>query len=130
MKHLIFPAIVILSIIFVVLTVLYGFGAFSSKPEPLTEMERQQLLDRYQVDEMYVITVSVAQKHTILDMDKKVKDQMNKATVALPVMREYYEAAKIGESLEDSFRIGSLLVDGTIGSWDIKIIDKQVITRD
>ena len=54
---------------------------------------------------------------------------MNEITIPIQVSEEYYYSVEEGDTLNDEFRVGSLLFKGSIGSWDIKVDKKQIVNR-
>lgn len=76
--------------------------------------------------ERYYVSINVKQKHTILDLEKKIKDEFNDISIAFPVDREYYESVDVGTVIDDSFRKGSFFIEGSIGKWNITVDDKWI----
>ena len=74
----------------------------------------------------YVLTLSVKQNHYSLSISEHMKDEMNKLEFEIPVSKEFYDSVEEGDVIEDSFRVGSMLMKGSFGSWKIKVIDKDV----
>lgn len=80
-------------------------------------------------DIIYVIELEISQSHFSLDLGEHLKDSMNEITIPIQVSEEYYYSVKEGDTLSDEFRVGSLLFKGSIGSWDIKVAQKQIVNR-
>lgn len=76
--------------------------------------------------EKYVITLDIRQSHFTLDIGQHMKDEMNAIELQLPVDKEYYDSLEEGQVLDDTFRMGSFLLTGSYGSWDIKVIKKEI----
>lgn len=72
----------------------------------------------------YFVVISIKQSHFSLDITEHIKDDMNAVEVHVPVDEEYYFAVNKGDVLDDSFRSGSFIGKGSIGSWDITVLDK------
>ena len=71
------------------------------------------------------ITVKLSQTHFTLDLWEHAKDAMNTVEFKLPVSCSFYDEVKVGDSLlTDKFRGGSLLVNGSIGNWNLDVIGK------
>ena len=51
---------------------------------------------------------------------------MNGFSVQIPVDKEFYDSVKIGDTIADNFRMGSLILKGSFGSWKITVKDKSV----
>lgn len=74
----------------------------------------------------YIITINIKQSHFTLDIGKHIKDKMNDIDIQIPVDKDFYDSVEVGTVLDDSFRVGSFWMEGSIGSWDIKVIDKEI----
>lgn len=74
----------------------------------------------------YFVTVSVKQKHMTMDLSEHMKDKMNELTFQIPVDEEYFNDVEVGMVIDDSFRMGSFISAGSVGSWDIKVVDKSI----
>ena len=81
-----------------------------------------------QKDEItYVIELEISQSHFSLDLEEHMKDCMNTITIPIQVSEEYYYSVEIGDILDDEFRIGSYVFKGSIGSWQVKVVDKKIV---
>jgi len=78
---------------------------------------------------VYIIELEISQSHLAIDFKNNLKDSLNKISVPIQVSEEYYYSVEVGETLSDEFRIGSFLYKGSIGNWNIKIINKQIVNR-
>ena len=74
----------------------------------------------------YVIKIQLKQTHFNIDITEHLKDAMNVAYFELPVDKEFYNSVEIGTQLANNFRVGSLLLRGSIGNWDMTIIGKTI----
>lgn len=74
----------------------------------------------------YVITFNIKQNHYTLDLTEHMKDEMNAISIQIPVDKEYYDSVEVGDTIDDSFRMGSLVMKGSFGSWDITVEDKMI----
>ena len=72
----------------------------------------------------YLLKLEVKQKH-YLNVSKMIKDQINAAEIWIPVNMKYYSKMDIGDAVLDKMRTGSLILEGSIGKWSIKVIDKK-----
>lgn len=75
----------------------------------------------------YVLTINIRQRHFTLDLNEHFKDAMNDISIQIPVDKEYYDSVDIGDTIDDSFRMGSFIFKGSFGSWDITVEDKQIL---
>lgn len=74
----------------------------------------------------FIIKVQLKQSHFTLDLDKHFKDAMNTITFTLPVDKEFYNSVSVGTLIVDEFRVGSFIMNGDIGDWEIKVIEKKI----
>ncbi len=74
----------------------------------------------------YIVTIQIKQSHMSLDFTEHMKDEANAVEISIPVDRAFYEKVDKGTVIDDSFRTGSFWMKGSIGSWDIKVIDKEI----
>ena len=74
-----------------------------------------------------VLTLKVKQVHYTLDLFEHAKDAMNAAKFDIPVDCKYYESVDVGDELEDSFRMGSLIIRGSFGDWSVTVNDKKKV---
>ena len=74
----------------------------------------------------YMVTFKISQSHFALDTSNVLKDKMNAITIQIPVDKEYYNSVNVGDVINDDFRMGSLVMTGSIGSWNIQVVDKSV----
>ncbi len=80
-------------------------------------------------DILYVLEIEISQSHFSLDIGEHLKDSMNTITIPIQVSEEYYYSVKEGDTLNDEFRVGSFIFKGSIGSWNIKVVNKQVVNK-
>lgn len=88
--------------------------------EFLTETREENDIKRY------IVTFEIGQSHFTLDIGTHLKDSMNKLEFSVLVSKEYYDSVDIGTVVNDDFRVGSFLMKGSIGSWDIEVVDKRI----
>ena len=104
---------------------------YAALQEEVAELEsyRDSLKDMIEQEDKpaHVITFEVSQSHLTLDIGTLIKDAMNTTEFEVMVDKRYYDSVEIGQSINSDFRIGSLLMKGSIGSWDIKVADKKVM---
>ena len=74
----------------------------------------------------YVVTFEIGQQHVTLDLGDLLKDEINKTELEIMVSKEYYDAVDVGTIVNDEFRVGSLALKGSFGSWIIEVIDKRI----
>lgn len=90
--------------------------------------EKRKLLGIYNAGKqpVYILKFQLKQSHFSLDIGKHMKDAMNKIKFELPVSEEFYNSVAIGTDIVDEFRMGSFLLYGSIGDWDMTITDKEI----
>lgn len=74
----------------------------------------------------YIVTLHIGQVHTFWDYTNNIKDSMNAIEIQIPVDKEFFDSVEIGTVINDDLRIGSLIMSGSVGSWDIRISDKSI----
>ena len=74
----------------------------------------------------YIITFRIKQTHFTLDIGEHLKDSMNEITIEIPVDKEYYDSLSVGDTINDEFRMGSLIMHGSFGSWKVTVDNKEI----
>lgn len=74
----------------------------------------------------YVVTLEIKQIHYTLDLEQHLKDEMNEITIQIPVDKEYYDSVSVGTVIDDSFRMGSMIMKGSFGKWKVTVKDKSI----
>ena len=74
----------------------------------------------------YVVTLEIKQTHYTLDLGQHLKDEMNEITIQIPVDKEYYDSVSVGTVIDDSFRMGSMIMKGSFGKWKVTVKDKSI----
>lgn len=75
----------------------------------------------------YVLTINIKQSHFTLDIGQHLKDSMNDISIQIPVDKEYFDSVNVGDVIDDSFRMGSLIFKGSFGNWNITVEDKEIL---
>lgn len=74
----------------------------------------------------YVLTLKIKQSHFSFDISEHMKDSMNAMEIQIPVDKEYYDSAEVGQNIADEFRVGSFVFRGTIGNFKVTVAKKEV----
>ena len=74
----------------------------------------------------YIVEFEIKQSHFTLDISEHLKDSINKLTFEVPVDKDYYNKVYVGQEITDSFRMGSLVMKGSIGKWKIAVKNKYI----
>jgi cell division protein FtsB len=77
----------------------------------------------------YVLRVSIRQVSYTINIRKQIADAVNEEEFDLVTDRQSYERTSVGSDLFDSFRIGSAIMKGHLGSWRLKVVSKNIITE-
>lgn len=72
----------------------------------------------------YVLEIEVKQNHLSFSLGTYIKDAINAFEFKIPVSKNYFDSVEIGTILADNFRFGSLVTEGTVGSWKITVKNK------
>ena len=75
----------------------------------------------------YVITLNIRQTHFTFDISQHLKDSMNDISIQIPVDKEYFDSVKVGDVIDDSFRMGSFIFKGSWGNWKVTVEDKDIM---
>ena len=75
----------------------------------------------------YVVTINIKQEHAFWDFENNIKDEMNDISIQIPVDKEYYDSLEIGDVIDDSFRMGSFVMKGSFGKWNVTVEDKEIM---
>ena len=74
----------------------------------------------------YIVEFEIKQSHFSLDISEHLKDSINKLTFEIPVDKDYYNKVYVGQEINDSFRMGSFIMKGSIGKWKITVKNKYI----
>ena len=74
----------------------------------------------------YVIAFNIMQTHFTLDIGEHLKDAMNDISIEIPVDKEYYDSVEVGDTIDDSFRVGSFIWKGSFGNWKVTVESKDI----
>lgn len=74
----------------------------------------------------YILTLELRQVHYTLDIREHFRDAMNAVTFDIAVDEEFYNEQEVNAELLRSFRGGSFILNGTLGSWNISVVDKRI----
>lgn len=79
---------------------------------------------------LYILRLEVSTSRFTLDMEEMLKDAMNAVEFEIPVDESFYNKCLIGEKLVNKFRAGSFVMSGSMGSNNVKVIDKKRVIVD
>ena len=74
----------------------------------------------------YGIAFNIKQTHFTLDIGEHLKDAMNDISIEIPVDKEYYDSVEVGDTIDDSFRVGSFIWKGSFGNWKVTVESKDI----
>lgn len=75
----------------------------------------------------YIVTFNIRQVHYSLNIDDHIKDAMNDISIQIPVDKEYYDSVEVGQIIDESFRVGSMIMKGSFGSWRVSVAGKEIL---
>lgn len=75
----------------------------------------------------YILSLQLRQRHFTLSIKQHIADEMNKVYFEIPVDKDFYDRLGVGNSLVNEFRIGSMFLKGSFGSWDVTVVNKRVV---
>jgi hypothetical protein len=90
--------------------------------------EKLKLLDIYASGRkpQYILKIHLKQSHFTLDIGKHIKDAANAIDFEIPVDKDFYNQVKEGTSIVDNFRMGSFILEGSFGNWDMTVSGKEI----
>lgn len=77
--------------------------------------------------EVYVVELEFKQTSFTLDVGQHIKNSINKTSINIPVIKEFYDAVTVGQEIASSFKIGSLIFDGDFERGKVVIKSKSII---
>ena len=77
----------------------------------------------------YIIKIKGQQSRFSLDIGEHIKDAANAFDFEIPVSKEFYDAHEVGDKISESFRGGSLILRGSIGSMNLTVIEKRIVVN-
>jgi len=81
-------------------------------------------------DAKFMLSLELKQSHFSLDVNKHLKDAMNKLTFEIAVDEDLYNEQDVGSELLREFRDGSAWMEGSFGDWVVTVVDKRIIYLD
>ena len=102
--------------------------------DEISELENQRDLLKSEIVDIkvengtakYIVTFNIKQNHFTSDLSEHMKDEMNDISIQIPVDKDYYDSVNIGDTITDDFRMGSLIMKGSFGNWDIIVENKEI----
>ena len=74
----------------------------------------------------YIIKFKIKQGTFTLDIFEHAKNEMNSIEIEVPVNRDYYNRLSVGQDITDSFKWGSLVIDGDFSTLHMKVAGKRI----
>jgi len=74
----------------------------------------------------YIVKFKIKQGTFTLDIFEHIKNEMNAIEIEVPVHKDFYNRLSIGQDITDSFKWGSLVMDGDFSSLHMKVVGKRV----
>src|ERR1700749_2830444 len=72
------------------------------------------------------ITVELSQTSYTLNVWKHIRNAVNAVQFQLPISCDFYDQVQVGDDLlKKKFRWGSLAVHGSMGTWNLEVINKN-----
>jgi hypothetical protein len=78
---------------------------------------------------LYILSIELSQSHFTLDITEHVKDAMNAIEFDIPVDKDFYDEVKIGDEILDDFRMGSFIMNGSFGDWEMEVTHKRMLKK-
>lgn len=74
----------------------------------------------------YIVKFKIKQGTFTLDIFEHIKNEMNCIEVEIPVNKSFYDRVSIGMDITDSFKWGSLVMDGDFSTLHMRVINKRI----
>lgn len=74
----------------------------------------------------YVLGIKLKQSHFTLDITEHARDEMNAIEFEIPVDKDYYNSLSVGDEIVDDFRVGSFIFNGSLGDWEMTVVNKNI----
>ena len=74
----------------------------------------------------YIVKFKIKQGTFTLDIFEHAKNEMNSIEIEIPVNKDYYNKLTIGQDITDSFKWGSLVVNGDFSTLHMKVVGKRI----
>lgn len=98
-------------------------ATIGSKNETLKEMDIYLDGDK----PLYVLSIELSQSHFTIDIEEHIKDAMNAIEFDMPVDKDFYDNVQVGDEILDNFRMGSFIMNGSLGDWEMEVKRKKII---
>ena len=77
----------------------------------------------------YILHVSIRQIHYSISLKKQLSDALNEEEFDIMTDKQTYDVSNPGADLFESFRAGSAIFKGSLGSWRIKVLSKRTVVE-
>lgn len=74
----------------------------------------------------YIVKFQIKQGTFTLDIFEHIKNEINCIEVEIPVSKSFYDSVSIGTDITDSFKWGSLVMDGDFSTLHMRVINKRM----
>lgn len=74
----------------------------------------------------YIVKFKIKQGTFTLDPFEHIKNEANSIEIEIPVNKDYYNRLSIGQDITDSFKWGSLIIDGDFSTLHMKVVGKRI----
>ena len=81
-------------------------------------------------DDVFWLEIEIKQSTFTLDIAEHIKNRVNAMKISIPVDREFYSSASVGQLLSSGLKVGSLAIDGDISNLNITVTKKFTTRRE
>ena len=78
---------------------------------------------------LYIVRFKLKQSHVSLDIGTHMKDAANAIEFEMAVDKDFYHKLTVGSKVVDEFRMGSAVLYGSWGSWNMTVLEKHIDKR-
>ena len=96
----------------IVLLLLMGTSSLAEEPVKTVNCEK-------------LIRIKLSQTSYTLNVWKHIRNAINAVDLTLPVSCNFYDSVQVGDDLlKKKFRLGSFIVHGSAGIWNLEVVEK------
>lgn len=94
--------------------------------DEISNLRREKSALRLGREPKYIVKFKIKQGTFTLDIFEHAKNEMNAIEIEVPVNRDYYNRLSIGQDITDSFKWGSLVMDGDFSTLHMRVVGKRI----
>lgn len=92
----------------------------------VAQLEREKSALKNGKEPVYIVKFEIKQGTFTLDPLEHIKNSMNAIEVEIPVNKDFYNRLSVGQDITDSFKYGSLIMDGDFSTLHMRVKNKRI----